>query len=215
MSCLKLSWLLETDTASLLSGLGWGDSLRGSSSARGSGFRRARRGAISSRLRLANVQDLLQSGCLDSISSVLLLLKLGQTASLVVDIDDLLLALSVEVNQLLASWGGGGLLEVRVEAGEQASSARGDAVALVSSLGTVGGVVLLIQAGQGGHEASRHSVLVVKLDSTLQGSISDHVAVSEVLGQNACTRLLLLCDLIRVAFCVCCGLWLDVILACA
>lgn len=60
-------------------------------------------------------------------------------------------------------------------------------------------MVLGVEVLEGGEEAVRDIVLGVQLDSALDGGISDHVAVSEVLGQDASTGLLLLGDLVGVA----------------
>jgi len=41
-------------------------------------------------------------------------------------------------------------------------------------------------------------VLLVQLDGLLETSVGDEVAVGKVLGQDACARLLFLCDFVRV-----------------
>lgn len=60
-------------------------------------------------------------------------------------------------------------------------------------------MVLCVEVLEGGEEAVRDVVLAVKLNSTLDGSVTDHVAVGEVLGQDTSAGLLLLGDLIGVA----------------
>lgn len=42
-------------------------------------------------------------------------------------------------------------------------------------------------------------MLVVEFDSALKGGIANNIAVREILGKNTCTRLLFLCELVRVA----------------
>lgn len=60
-------------------------------------------------------------------------------------------------------------------------------------------MVLLVEVLKGGQEAVGDVVLVVELKTALDGGVSDHVAVGEVLGQDAGTGLLLLRDLVGVA----------------
>lgn len=48
-------------------------------------------------------------------------------------------------------------------------------------------------------EAGGYTVLVVQVDSALDGGIADDVAVREILGDDARPGLLLLCDLVGVA----------------
>lgn len=103
-----------------------------------------------------------------------------------------------EVDQLLAGRSVGGLLEVRVEPGEQVGRALGDAIGLVSGPGAVCGVVLGVKIGQGVEEAGGNAVLVVQLDGTLDGGIANNVAVRKVLGDDPRPGLLLLCDLVGV-----------------
>lgn len=109
-----------------------------------------------------------------------------------------------KVNQLLASGGVGSLFKVRAQTGEDGGGEGGgalcDAVALVGGLGAVGGVVLAVELVQLVEEARGHAVLVVKLDGALDRGVAYHVAVCEVLGNDARPRLLLLCDLVPVTF---------------
>lgn len=111
--------------------------------------------------------------------------------------------LLTEVDQLLAGGGVGGLLKVRVQAGEEVACALGDAIGLVRRPGSVCCMVLLVEAGQGVEEAGGDTVLMVELDGTLDCGIANNVAVSEVLGDDSCPGLLLLCDLVGVTVGIC------------
>lgn len=115
------------------------------------------------------------------------------------DLLDLSAALGVEVGDLLAGGCVGGLLEVRAQAEPQAAGTLGDAVALIGSLGSVGGMVLLVEALEGGEEATGDVVNGIKIESALDGGISYDVTVGEVLSQDASAGLLLLGDLVGVA----------------
>ena len=48
-----------------------------------------------------------------------------------------------------------------------------------------------------------HTMLLVQIDGTLSGLIGDNVAMSQILGNDARTWLLLLGDLIAIAFSLC------------
>jgi hypothetical protein len=61
-----------------------------------------------------------------------------------VDILDLAGGLSVEVNELLASWGLGGLLVVRGQSGKEGVNSGSDAIGVVDGFGLVSSVVLRI-----------------------------------------------------------------------
>lgn len=69
------------------------------------------------------------------------------------DVLDLLATLRVEVDELLAGWGTSCLLEVGCQASEEAVGLGGDTIGLVDRLGLIGGMVLLVEAGEGGQEA--------------------------------------------------------------
>lgn len=58
---------------------------------------------------------------------------------------------------------------------------------------------LAIELVELGEEARRDAVLLVEVEGARDGGVADHVAVREVLGQDARARLLLLCDLVAVA----------------
>lgn len=106
--------------------------------------------------------------------------------------------LLTEVDQLLAGGSVGSLLEVRVEARPEGVRPLGNAIALIRGHGSVGGVVLLVEAGQSVHEPGGDAVCVVKLDRSLDRSITDNVAMGEVLGNDSGAGLLLLRDLVGI-----------------
>lgn len=60
-------------------------------------------------------------------------------------------------------------------------------------------MVFAIELSQFGKEAGGDTVLVVELDSTGDGSVSNNVAVSQVFCDDARAWLLLLCDVVAVA----------------
>lgn len=60
-------------------------------------------------------------------------------------------------------------------------------------------MVLSIKLGQLVEEAGGDAVLVVKVDGAGDGGISDDIAVSQVLCDDARTWLLLLCDVVAIA----------------
>lgn len=60
-------------------------------------------------------------------------------------------------------------------------------------------MVLAIQLSQLGEEACGDAVLVVELDSASDGSISNNIAMSQVLCDDARAWLLLLCNVVAVA----------------
>ena len=64
-------------------------------------------------------------------------------------------------------------------------------------------MVLVVEVLERRHEAVGDSVLLVELDTALEGSIADHVAVGEVLSQDTAAGLLFLSDLVAVAVGVC------------
>lgn len=120
------------------------------------------------------------------------------------DVLDLLAALGVEVDELLASWSSGGLFEVGSQASEEIVGLLGDTIGLINRLGLVGGMVLLIEVGEGGQEAVGNSVLGVEIDGLLDGLVTEYVAVGNVLSSDTGTGFLFLCDLIAVSLGVLC-----------
>lgn len=147
-------------------------------------------------------KDLLKTSSLVGASTVLLLLEIGKTTSLSVDLLDLSAALGVELGDLLAGGCVGGLLKVRAQAEPHAVGALGDSVALIGGLGPVGGVVLLVETLEGGEEAVGDAVGGIEVKSALDGGVTYDVAVGEVLSEDAGAGLLLLSDLVRVAISV-------------
>ena len=108
----------------------------------------------------------------------------------------LLVALGVEVGQFLPSAGAHGLLIKRAKRLPTLLANGGhlvcDAVALVDALGLVGGMVLLVEGGDGVSEASGDTVLVVKGDGLLDRAVGEYVPVRQVLGDDAGSRLVFL-----------------------
>lgn len=147
-------------------------------------------------------KDLLKTSGLVSASTVLLLLEVSKTTSLSVDLLDLSAALGVEVGDLLAGRSVGGLLEVRAQAEPKAVGTLGDSVALIGGLGSVGGVVLLVETLESREEAVGDAVGGIEVESALDGSVAYDVTVSEVLSQDTGAGLLLLGDLVGVAISV-------------
>ena len=141
----------------------------------------------------------LETGSLVCAAAVLLLLQICQAPGLGVNLLHLLLAILVELDELLARRGVGSLLKVRGNTAEEGISPQGEAVGLVGGLGTVGSMVLLVKAVDGGQEAAGHAMGLVELDGALDSGVADDVALGEVLGEDASTRLLLLRDLVGVA----------------
>ena len=175
----------------------------------GRGIRRSRRRTLSRGLRggsggikrlplsgLLLPKDPLEPRGLVGAAAVLLLLELGKAPSLGVHLADLLLAVRVELDNLLAGRSVGSLLEVGAQAGKEVGGALGQAVGLVGGLGAIGGVVLGVEALKRRHKAARDAVLLVELEGALDGGIADDVALGEVLGEDAGARFLLLGDLV-------------------
>lgn len=111
---------------------------------------------------------------------------------------DLMLGLGVEVDELLARWGVRSLVIVRGESVQDTLRASGDAVGLVGGLGLLGGLVFGVEILEGLEEAVGNTVLLVEIESALSSLVTNHVAVSEVLCDDAGSWLLLLGNLIRV-----------------
>jgi hypothetical protein len=144
-------------------------------------------------------KDLLEASSLVGASTGLLLLEISKATSLGVDLLDLSATLSVEIGNLLACGCVGGLLKVGAQAEPEAVGTLGDSVALIGSLGPVGGVVLLVETLEGGEKAVGDAVGGVEVKSALDGGITYNVAVGEVLSQDTGAGLLLLSDLVGVA----------------
>lgn len=114
------------------------------------------------------------------------------------DITDLLIGLCVKLTQLAAGGVLESLLEVRVQTAPASESLVGDLVALVDALGALGGVVLLVEVAQGGGEPRGEAMLLVQGDGLLDGIVTHHVPVRQILGDNAGPRLVFLGDVVLV-----------------
>ena len=114
------------------------------------------------------------------------------------DILNLSGSLCVEVDELLASWSIGSLLVVRGQSSKEGVGSSSDAIGVVDRLGLVGSMVLLVEAGEGVDEAVGDTMFLVELNSTLDGLITDNVAVGKIFCNNAASGLLFLGDLIAV-----------------
>ena len=125
-------------------------------------------------------------------------LQVGKMTGLVVDIQDLLVALSVKGTETLTSWCAQSLLEVRVESIPSGSSALGDAVLLIDGLYASRSVVLLIKIVQGLGKAGADAVLLIKVKGSLDSLVADDISVREVFGKNARTRLVLLRETLAI-----------------
>lgn len=121
------------------------------------------------------------------------------------NIANLLVALGVESGQLLSGGSVDGLFEIRAQSRPSAASLLGDTIAGVDTLGAVGGLYLAVEALEGGREAIRDAMLVIEGNGALDGIVADGVAVSEILGDDASARLVLLRDVILVAGCIICS----------
>jgi len=139
---------------------------------------------------------LLGTGILGRTS--ILLLQIGQTTSLSMDILDLLGGLSVKVDKLLASWGLSSLLVVRGQSGKERVNTGSDAIAVVNGLGLVGSMVLGIKLVESLEEAVAYTMLLVKFDSTLDSLVANNISMSKVFGNDTASGLLLLGDLVTV-----------------
>ncbi len=104
----------------------------------------------------------------------------------------------------MPSWGACGLFVVGSQSREERAGLLGNTIRLVNRAGLVGGVVFLIQALDSRDKASGNTVLLVKINSTLNGLVSKDVSVSKIFSDNAASWLLLLSDLITVTLGVLC-----------
>ena len=125
-------------------------------------------------------------------------LDIRQAACLSMDIADLLVALGIESSQLLARRGAEGLFEVGRHAAPSRVGLFGDTVALIETLGFIGGLVLGVEGGERVGEAGRHAVLVVQRDRPRDGVVRDHVPVRQVLGHDPRAGLVFLRDVVWV-----------------
>ena len=119
-------------------------------------------------------------------------LQVRQASCLGVDILNLFVALSVEAGKFLTSRRSQRFLEVRVDTSPSGSRLIRDTVALIKSLGTITRLVLCVELGEGIGEAVGDTMLVVEGNGTLDGGVADHVAMGEVLGNDARARFIFL-----------------------
>ena len=101
------------------------------------------------------------------------------------DISNLLVALRVEACEFLTRRRAHCFFKVRIDASPSRGCLVGDAIALVEALGAIARLVLCVELCEGVGEAVGDAVLVVKGDGTLDRGVADHVAVGEVLGDDA------------------------------
>lgn len=59
-------------------------------------------------------------------------------------------------------------------------------------------MILRVEVGEGLDETVGDAMLLVELDGTLDGLVTDDIAMGKVLGNNAASGLLLLCNLIAL-----------------
>lgn len=104
-------------------------------------------------------------------------LEIRQTSSFSMNVADLFVALGVECCQLLSSRCVDGLFEVRAQSGPSATSLLGDTIAGVDALGTVGGLVFVIEVRKGSGEAIRNAMFVVESYGSLDGVVTDGVTM--------------------------------------
>lgn len=108
------------------------------------------------------------------------------------DVPHLLVGLDIEVTELLPGRRAESLLEVRMKPPPASGSLVADLVTLIESPYTIGGVVLLVEVGQGRGEFSGHAVLLVEGDCLLEGLVAQRVAMGEVLSDDSRAGLIFL-----------------------
>lgn len=112
--------------------------------------------------------------------------------------------LSIEVDELLASRGICGLLVVGGQSSKEGVGSSSYAIGVVDRSGLVGGMVFRVDAVQSLDKAVGNSMLLIELDSTLDGLVANNVTVGKIFGNNAAAWLLFLGDLVTVTL----SLWL-------
>jgi hypothetical protein len=88
------------------------------------------------------------------------------------------------------------LLEVGAQSAPAGDSLVRDLVVLVKTLGTLGGIELLVEVCERGSEAVRDAVLLVQSDRFLDRLVADYVSVGQVLCQDAGAGLVFLGDVV-------------------
>lgn len=114
------------------------------------------------------------------------------------DIRNLLRGRSIEVHELLTSWGSSSLLVVGRQSSKERVDTGSNAIGVVDGLGLVGSMVLGIELVEGLEEAAADTVLLVEIDGTLNGGITHNVSMSKVLSNDAAAGLLLLGDVVAL-----------------
>jgi len=133
-------------------------------------------------------------------ATLFFLLEVGKVASLVVDINDGLIALLVEATELLTSGCVGSLVEVAGQTSPTSICLLGKAQLVVHRLSLLGGLCLGVEVLESLGELVAITVLLVGSKSSLDGFVGDDVAVGEVFSEDTCTRLLLLVDVVVAVF---------------
>ena len=115
------------------------------------------------------------------------------------DVSNLLVALRIEACEFLTSRRTHGFFKVGVDAPPSRSCLIGDAIARVNALGTISRLIFRIELCKGVGEAIGDTVLIIEGNSTLDGGVTNHVAVGEIFGNDARARLVFLRDVMLVA----------------
>jgi len=121
-----------------------------------------------------------------------------------VDILDLARGLSVKIDQLLSGRRFSGLLVIGGKSREERVSLLGDTVGSINGACFVGGMVLVVEALNGRDKTGGDTMLLVKINGTLDGLVTENVAVSKIFSNNAASWLLLLSDLVTVTLSILC-----------
>lgn len=111
-------------------------------------------------------------------------------------ITDLLVALGVEGMETLTRGSAKGFLEVRVQATPTGLDLLRNTVVGINVLRLLGRFVFAVEVGQSAGEAIGDAVLAVESESTLDGLITDHVALGQILCHDARAGLVLLCNVV-------------------
>lgn len=120
------------------------------------------------------------------------------------DVLNLAGGLSVEVDKLLTGWSSSSLFVIRGQARKKRAGLLSNTIRLVNTLGLFSGVVLAIEVIQGGEEAARDTMLLIKVDSTLSSGISNGITMSKIFCDDAASWLLFLGDFVAITMLVVC-----------
>ena len=113
------------------------------------------------------------------------------------DILHLLVRVGVELVQSLAGRGAHGLLKVAAQTQKACFGTLGNAILCVHLLCSLAGLGLLVEGTQGTGKARREAMLVVQGNCLIDGGVGKGVPMSEILGDDAGSRLVLLGYLVR------------------